>query len=466
MLLARCKSIHAASKIGLGKLNAGRQLVSSPCTHPWVTNTNETDGQVVITTENEGEIYPLIKFRSAEILYPLSNLDEGLRGQNDDSVGTLAVDEDSAFASQYNWEPNHRNKQLHETKMQLSAKQCIDLSEKKLHQFDLNIWPNLVCNSGGGGHVVLGRNASGKTLLARSIAQTLKCIPDQSLDTYQSDTSTNPFLQSGTISIHKRNASKNRNHHFLSHVSFDSHSDLLLDKNTTTVHRALIPFGGNRLSPTAQFLSVRLGMFPLLSRRVDTLSTGEIRRVLLVRALVSKPELLVLDNAFDGLDVRGREGLQNIIERVLQGFRMDILVQGINAKDTARTQVLLFTHRPEEIADGIGRVTFIDEGYKNGMKTEVRRGRNGEELVRSLVPSNDEGKSDMVSESDLPSHVDIQNFWEHDRSTRDASNSQKNDKLFYSQNLKVVRDETTIISHLNWTVKRGERWHLAGTNGT
>ena len=39
---------------------------------------------------------------------------------------------------------------------------------------------------------------------------------------------------------------------------------------------------------------------------------------------------------------------------------MDILVQGINAKDTARTQVLLFTHRPEEIVGGIVRVPFIN----------------------------------------------------------------------------------------------------------
>ena len=44
------------------------------------------------------------------------------------------------------------------------------------------------------------------------------------------------------------------------------------------------------------------------------------------------------------------------------------------------------------------------------MKTVVRRGRDGEELVRLLAPSNDEGKSDMFSESDLPSHVNIQSF--------------------------------------------------------
>jgi ABC-type molybdenum transport system ATPase subunit/photorepair protein PhrA len=42
----------------------------------------------------------------------------------------------------------------------------------------------------------------------------------------------------------------------------------------------------------------------------------------------------------------------------------------------------------------------------------------------------------------------------------------RKDVLLQSQNLKVTRDGTNILSHLNWTVQRGERWHLAGTNGT
>ena len=485
MPVARCKCksiIYSSSRIlGLGRSSASAKVVGhgklilSPCRHLSQSRTAPStasllsDGQV-ITTEKEGAVSPVIRFQSAEIRYPLPNLDDGLRGlHNDDSVH---IDRDLLLESQYSLETNQRGKQLHlQQNYWNKIHQLYDSIDNASHQFDLNIWPNLECNSGGGGHVVLGRNASGKTLLSRSIVQSLRSIPDQSVDIYQSDTNNNPYLHSGSITIHKRNSSKNRNHHFLSHVSFDSHSDLLLDKNTTTVHRALIPSGGNRLSPTAQFLVVRLGMFPLLHRRVDTLSTGEIRRVLLVRALVSKPELLVLDNAFDGLDVRGRLGLQDIIERVLKGFRMDILVQGINAKDTARTQVLLLTHRPEEIADGFGRVTFIDKGVGNGMRTEERRGRKGEELVRSLVlrdggKMSSNGSGDVISGSRLPSNVDILSFWEHGRSKRDPSNTLRKDVLLQSQNLKVTRDGTTILSHLNWTVQRGERWHLAGTNGT
>ena len=323
----------------------------------------------------------------------------------------------------------------------------------------------------------MGRNASGKTLLSRTLVQSFGNITNTYQDNDEGTVSNeysnnNPFLQSGDISMNRRNASQNRNHHFLSHVSFDSHSDLLLNPHTTTVHKALIPSGGNRLSPTAKFLSVRLGMYPLLPRFVNTLSTGEIRRVLLVRALVSKPELLILDNAFDGLDVRGRKGLQDIIERVLAGFRMDILVQGISAKDTARTQVLLLTHRPEEISDGFGMVTFMDRN--GGVRTEQRMGRNGQELVGSLMLAEDDGWDkesasshpwDVVSSSDLPKDADIRSFWNHDRKTETIKTTVHNDVLVHAQDLKVTREDTTLINNLNWTVQRGERWHVAGSNG-
>ena len=93
--------------------------------------------------------------------------------------------------------------------------------------------------------MILGRNASGKTLLSRTLVQSFGNInPYQDNDAGTESNeygNSNPFLESGDISMNRRNASQNRNHHFLSHVSFDSHSDLLLNPHTTTVHKALIP---------------------------------------------------------------------------------------------------------------------------------------------------------------------------------------------------------------------------------
>ena len=316
-----------------------------------------------------------------------------------------------------------------------------DISEA----IDLNIYPNLKCGSGGGGHVVLGKNGSGKTLLSQTIIN--------SYNNYN-NSDQRSSLHSGSIEINKtRNDSINRNQSWLTHVSFESHSELLLNENTTTVHRALIPGGGNRLSPTAKFLTVRFGMYPLLPRFINTLSTGEIRRVLLVRALVSKPELLLLDNAFDGLDVHGRKGLMDIIERVLKGFQMDILVQGVgDAKDTARTQIVLFSHRPEEISDGMGVVTYLDKENDN-ITTQARSGRHASELVKQLMFS---------SSVDIPSKAEISQFWQQGGKVDKTNND---DILVEAKNLHVTRDDTILLSNLDWVVQRGERWHLGGSNG-
>lgn len=447
----------------------------------------------------DSSITPLVHFKSTVLQYPqhlsvspdedTAPSDTELKNRLDDDCNT--IDNDLILETQHQLaNDKHNQHYIRHLQNHWNQQQSIPPNHNPTQlfdPFDLQIFPNLECGSGGGGHVVLGRNGSGKTLLSRSLIHTLENESDN--DSPNHDTN-NPFLHSGSLHINKEREDTNRLHHFLSHVSFESHSQLLLKKNTTTVHRALIPSGGNRLSPTAKFLAVRLGMYPLLPRFVNTLSTGEIRRVLLVRALVSKPELLVLDNAFDGLDVNGRLGLQDIIERVLKGFRMDILVQGVGeARDTARTQVLLLTHRPEEIANGMGKVTFLDGRDGGRISTEDRMGREGSELVKSLK-SWEDGDSedqysdllnsfvsdklerpescdetptshpwDIISKEDLPIDTEINNFWESGKTKESGS------VLVEATNLQVTRDDTTLLSHLDWAVQTGERWHLAGTNG-
>ncbi|MGB5998016.1 MAG: ATP-binding cassette domain-containing protein, partial [Marinomonas sp.] len=52
----------------------------------------------------------------------------------------------------------------------------------------------------------------------------------------------------------------------------------------------------------AQELVEKFGLTSLLDRAFRKLSTGETRKVMLIRALSSKPNLLILDEPFDGLD--------------------------------------------------------------------------------------------------------------------------------------------------------------------
>lgn len=302
------------------------------------------------------------------------------------------------------------------------------------HPLDLVIQP-----ARKGGHAVLARNARGKSLLSQALTFGAFEGPEH------------PHVSSGTVQhFHVRRPSVAR-------VSFESHQDLLAMGGTT--YSALTPFGG-LLSKAAQFLVVRFGLYPHLHRDIDTLSTGEIRKVLLVRALSTRPNLLILDNAFDGLDVASRQSLAELVSMTIRGFTPDILVQGVNAKNTAHTQVLLSTHRPEEIVDEISTVTFIGN---DKVWTEKRNGRSGHELFQSALGHSDEVESDPWEDTMLPSLDEIANLWNHGRDGR--SESASTGPIVEAKNLRVSRGEKDLISALDWNVLHGERWILAGGNG-
>lgn len=186
-------------------------------------------------------------------------------------------------------------------------------------------------------------------------------------------------------------------------VSFESHKQLLADGGT--VYRSL-----GALGPAARYLIVRFGLHPILYRPVSSISSGEIKKVLLVRALASRPELLVLDNAFDGLDVPSREALKELVSQTLRGFSQ-ILVQGVDASAAARTQVLLLTHRREEMVPELSTVSVF--GPNGQLSTAERE----EGCLNNVLGGGVEGtRAHLV----LPPERELAEVWRLNRSTGDV----------------------------------------------
>jgi iron complex transport system ATP-binding protein len=88
------------------------------------------------------------------------------------------------------------------------------------------------------------------------------------------------------------------------------------------------------------------GASHLATRRLNEMSSGEARRVLLARVLATSPRVLVLDEPTTGLDLVARHGF---LERVRTVAR-------------AGTTLLLITHHVEEIVPEIGRVLLLRDG--------------------------------------------------------------------------------------------------------
>ncbi|ABI56545.1 ATP-binding cassette domain-containing protein [Alkalilimnicola ehrlichii MLHE-1] len=84
------------------------------------------------------------------------------------------------------------------------------------------------------------------------------------------------------------------------------------------------------------------GVSQLLDRPMQGLSGGELRRVLLARALLSRPHLLALDEPAAGLDQRGQGELYRLIRHVRDRYGCGVLVvsHDLNLVMAATDQVL------------------------------------------------------------------------------------------------------------------------------
>jgi iron complex transport system ATP-binding protein len=100
----------------------------------------------------------------------------------------------------------------------------------------------------------------------------------------------------------------------------------------------------------------------LASRRVAELSTGEMRRVLIARALVHRPQALLLDEPTAGLDLVAQRDFLQLMRTLAQ--------QGIT--------LVLVTHHIEEIVPEIDRVILLRGGrvYADGDRASTLTSEN------------------------------------------------------------------------------------------
>jgi iron complex transport system ATP-binding protein len=101
-------------------------------------------------------------------------------------------------------------------------------------------------------------------------------------------------------------------------------------------------------SSRALSLLTQLGVGGLAERRYGTLSEGERKRVQIARALMTDPELLLLDEPAAGLDLGGREDLVRRLAEL--------------AADPDAPTLVLVTHHVEEIPPGFTHALLLREG--------------------------------------------------------------------------------------------------------
>ncbi|MBV7292954.1 ABC transporter ATP-binding protein [Corynebacterium sp. TAE3-ERU16] len=114
----------------------------------------------------------------------------------------------------------------------------------------------------------------------------------------------------------------------------------------------------------ARTILEQVGAYHLQGRTWGTLSEGERKRVLIARALMTNPELLLLDEPGAGLDLGGREDLVGHL--------------GELALDPDAPAIVMITHHVEEIPAGFTHAMLLDEGavVAQGLIDDVLTGEN------------------------------------------------------------------------------------------
>ena len=170
----------------------------------------------------------------------------------------------------------------------------------------------------------------------------------------------------------------------------------------------------------------------LMDREIQALSSGEMRKVLIARALVGKPGLLILDEPFDGLDSTAREDLAAMV---------DILIG-------AGQPVILATNRLEEIPQGASHVLGLKEGRVmfSGPRAALLQAASLDRLYGVPVATSP-GPASGSALSAAPDRGDRQ-------------------PLVEMRKVTVRYGPLTVVENLDWVIRRGENWALVGPNGS
>ncbi|MBM0103215.1 ATP-binding cassette domain-containing protein [Steroidobacter sp. S1-65] len=222
----------------------------------------------------------------------------------------------------------------------------------------------------------------------------------------------------------------------------------------------------------------RFGLWGLRQRRILTLSYGQRRLTLVARLFAGNAPVLLLDEVFNGLDVRAKEKLRKALEQPRGGHDW-----------------ILTSHRPKELPKNVTHVAHLEHGRivsagpighehaiahteqpspprhlgkavsqprdvsepgreKPGLATRLReaakaanrlRGISGQ--AREKLVARPRGAANAQHQGDTPAGAKLK-------------------PLVVIRNADIYRDYRPVIRGLDWTLARGENWAILGANGS
>ena len=200
-----------------------------------------------------------------------------------------------------------------------------------------------------------------------------------------------------------------------------------------------------------------MGLTGVLERQTLHLSTGEMRRLLIARALLLSPALLLLDEPFIGLDIKGRATLAEALHAVMVG--------GKSAAVPFNAPILFLTARPWEIPCGFTHALYLRDGKVLGSAKLGTPQAKRLERRAFAAPKTPLGKPPLQRARAALVHRSSFIIHHSSFTTRRSSLIARRSALIELRNVRVKAGDALILNGLDWTVLPGEHWAVLGPNG-
>ncbi|KAG7825331.1 hypothetical protein KL909_001623 [Ogataea angusta] len=166
---------------------------------------------------------------------------------------------------------------------------------------------------------------------------------------------------------------------------------------------------------------------------ITTLSNGQFRRARIAKSLYGRPDLLMIEDPFLGLDPVAK----NTVSRVLE-------------HTGAPTTVCLGLKLEDEIPEWIEKVAIVD-------RIGIVESGNRTDLAGTLTSLRTAHREEQQQ---LKSQLEAKLYHPHEQ-TSDRSET----PLLEMCDVNVLYRGKHALKNLNWTVRDGEKWHIRGKNG-
>lgn len=233
-----------------------------------------------------------------------------------------------------------------------SQKKVIEINKATVYRGRTRVFDQFSLEIAGGGSVaILGPNGSGKSTLLKLLSREL--YPVQQKDSYVKVLGEEQW-NVWELRAHLGLVSQDLQEQYLGHVKG---LDVLLSGLYASVGLWSHQVFSEDDHSKAEGLMEKLGIGHCREKPFSAMSTGEQRRLLLGRALIHDPDVLVLDEPTSGLDVKACFQYLEIVRDWMRSGKTVVLV----------------THHIHEIPPEINRVVLLRAGrvMADGHKGEV-----------------------------------------------------------------------------------------------